>query len=161
MFPDALNAGLPAPNISEETATAVDILRRFNRPGGIADTMAHQVAAAARASAASSGPETLAATFASTGPAAITALRDKMPTDSVSWPGADAPTVWGEAVRIALLESVVHLLDVLAAIAAPPDMPLAALNETKELLTAMTEPVTTLIEAATGRSKANPFPVLH
>lgn len=161
LFPNALTAreGFAADS-SGAPVTAADMLRGFNRPGGVAHTMTTQVAAAAKASAAAASADELTAVFASTGPAAITALRRQAPTDQVSWPGVEAPTAWAEAVRIVLSESVAHLLDVSAAIAAPADIPAAALTATSELRTDVADPVA-LIEYATGRSGATPFPVLR
>ncbi|WP_433868508.1 hypothetical protein [Saccharopolyspora sp. CA-218241] len=67
---------------------------------------------------------------------------------------------WSEAIRIVLMESVVHLLDVLDALGRAPEVAPAALRETAHLLAEVAEPVG-LIEAATGRSSRSPLPVLR
>ena len=59
-----------------------------------------------------------------------------------------------------LLESTVHLLDVLDAPGRAPDVPAAALRDTAHLLADLADPVA-LVEAATGRSASSPLPVLR
>jgi hypothetical protein len=66
----------------------------------------------------------------------------------------------GEGLRIVLLEATVHLLDVQRALGQPPEVPGAALAHTASLL-AEVAPGVELVEAATGRSAASPFPVLR
>lgn len=65
-----------------------------------------------------------------------------------------------EAVRIVLMEAVVHLLDAQRALDRPPFVPIAALVETAGLL-AEIAPAVDFIEAATGRSTISPLPVLR
>jgi mycothiol maleylpyruvate isomerase-like protein len=137
-----------------DPVTAVDILRGFNAPSGVAHTMAGQVAKAAVALAARVGRPGLVAFFADTGPRGIAALRKKPADGLVPWPAAAAVTTWVEAVRIVLLESVVHLLG------RAPDLPAEALRETAHLLADLADPVA-FVEAATGRSAGSPLPVLR
>ena len=111
------------PEGAVDPVTAVDILRGFNAPSGVAHAMADQVATAAVALAADLGRPALVALFADAGPAGIAALRGRPATGLVPWPGAGALTTWVEAVRIVLVESVVHLLDVLDALGRTPDVP--------------------------------------
>jgi hypothetical protein len=59
-----------------------------------------------------------------------------------------------------LLESVVHLLDVLRALGRGPTVDQGALREVAALLAEVAPPVE-FIEAATGRSPTNPLPVLR
>jgi hypothetical protein len=68
-------------------------------------------------------------------------------------------TTWAEAARIALLEAVVHLLDVLDALGRAPDLPAGALRETVHLLADLADPVA-FIEGATGRA-GSPLPLLR
>jgi uncharacterized protein (TIGR03083 family) len=160
MFPRALIEPPPAPDeTSGDPVTAVDILRGFNAPGGVAHHLATQVAQAAVATARNLTPATLVAVYAD-GPRATTALRHREPTSLVAWPGSGGPTTWIEALRIVLMESVVHLLDVLDALGRAPQLPGAALDETTHLLAELADPVR-LIDAATGRSADSPFPVLR
>lgn len=102
----------------------------------------------------------LVALYADDGPRAIEALRRREPTSLIPWPGASAMTTWVEALRIVLMESVVHLLDVVPGLARAPEIPEDALRETALLLAEIAEPVR-LIEAATGRSPDSPLPVLR
>ena len=69
-------------------------------------------------------------------------------------------TTWAEATRIVLLESTVHLLDVLAALGRAPDVPATALREAAHLLAELADPVA-FVEAATGRSSRSPLPVVR
>jgi uncharacterized protein (TIGR03083 family) len=157
VFPQAVQD--PPPADAGEPLTAVDILRGFNRPSGVAHTMAGQVADHAVALAAQVGPSGLVAFFAEAGPRGIAALRDRPADGRLLWPAAGV-TTWGEAVRIVLLESTVHLLDVLDALGRAPDVPGAALREVAHLLAELADPVA-FVEAATGRSATSPLPVLR
>jgi hypothetical protein len=69
-------------------------------------------------------------------------------------------TTWVEALRIVLLESVVHLLDVLHGLGRNLCVPASGLREAVHLLAEIAEPVM-FIEAATGRSVRSPLPVLR
>lgn len=161
MFPRALvdpPAGHEGSN--DGAVTAVDILRGFNAPGGAAHATAAQVAEVAVATAAQLGPRALVALFAEDGPRAIDALRGREPTSLVSWPATGRMTTWVEALRIVLMESVVHLLDVLHGLGRDPCVPAPSLRETAHLLAEVAEPVA-FIEAATGRSANCPLPVLR
>ncbi|MEV6226971.1 maleylpyruvate isomerase N-terminal domain-containing protein [Saccharopolyspora shandongensis] len=161
MFPAAV-ADPPAGAVKTTAApvTAVEILRGFNAPGGVAHEMADQVAHAAVATASSLDRAGLIGHYADDAPRAVAALRDRGATSLVPWPGANAVTTWDEAVRIVLMESVVHLLDVLDGLERAPEVPAAALRETVHLLAEIAEPVS-FIEAATGRIPKSPLPVLR
>jgi uncharacterized protein (TIGR03083 family) len=161
MFPPAV-ADPPAVPEDAPTSqvTAVEILRGFNASGGIAHTMAGQVAHDAVSRAASLPHATLVAYYADDGERAIAALRARQPTSLIAWPGVAEVTTWAQALRIVLMESVVHLLDVADALARAPEIDEAALHETSRFLTDLADPVQ-LIEAATGRSSTSPFPVLR
>ena len=160
LFPRAVADPPPVPDGGDEPVTAVDILRGFNAPSGVAHAMADQVAAAAVTLAADLGRPALVGLFAEAGPAGIVALRGRPAAGLVPWPGAGAVTTWVEAVRIVLVESVVHLLDVLDGLGLPPDLPAEALRETAHVLAEIADPVP-FIEAATGRSTGSPLPVLR
>src|ERR671916_1590104 len=161
MFPSAVVdlPGVPQ-GATMHPVTAVDILRGFNAPGGVAHEMAEHVARVAVSTAADRERAALVALYADDGPRAIEALRRREPTSQVPWPGAGAMTTWVEALRIVLMESVVHLLDVVPGLARAPEIPEDALRETALLLAEIAEPVR-LIEAATGRSPDSPLPVLR
>ena len=142
-----------------DPVTAVDVLRGFNAPSGVAHSMADQVADHAVALAAQVGRPGLVAFFADGGPRGIAALRDRSADGLVPWPSSGAVTTWVEAIRIALLEATVHLLDVLNALGRAPDVPAEALRETAHLLADLADPVA-FVEGATGRA-ASPLPVLR
>jgi len=142
-----------------EPVSAVDILRGFNAPSGVAHTMAAQVADHAVVLAAQVGRPGLVAFFAGAGPRGIAALRERPADGLLLWP-ASGVTTWADAVRIVLLESTVHLLDVFDALGRAPDVPAAALRETAHLLADLADPVA-FVEAATGRSSSSLLPVLR
>jgi uncharacterized protein (TIGR03083 family) len=142
-----------------ELLTAVDILRGFNRPDGIAYAMAEMTADRAVSDAASCAPADLVTRFAVTGPQAVERLRAADPATVVPWPAA-GPTALAEGMRIVLLESVVHLLDAFRALGRSPEVPGPALRDTARLLAEMAPPVE-FVEAATGRSARSPLPVLR
>lgn len=160
MFPRAV-LHAPAPPADAGTpATAAAILARFNEPGGVAHAMADQVARQAVAGARDMSADTLVAAFADTGGRAVDALRSHRCDDPVPWPAANAVTTWDEAVRIVLLESVVHLYDVLDALGRPPDVPGDGPREAAHLLAEVAGPAR-FVAAATGRSDEAVLPVLR
>ena len=159
MFPTILAGPLP-PAGDGERATAVQILRGFNRPEGVAHEMAGQVADAAVQAAAGAGRDRLVGLYAEDGPRGIEALRRAGARTLVPWPAAGVAVALVEGVRIILMESTVHLLDVLDALGRAPEPPADALRETADLLAAVADPVA-LIEAASGRVAASPLPVLR
>jgi uncharacterized protein (TIGR03083 family) len=140
--------------------TAAEILRRFNVSEGAAHTMAEAVAGRARDDARRLSPEELTRRFSSVANQAVNALRNAAPDMLVTWPRTDGVVPLHEAVRIVLLESVVHLLDVLGALGREPAMDEDALREVAALLAELASPVE-FIEAATGRSPTSPLPVLR
>lgn len=78
----------------------------------------------------------------------------------VPWLASGGVMTLVEALRIVLLETTVHLLDVQRALDHQPGVPMQALQDTTHLLADLA-PAVELIEAATGRSARSPFPVLH
>lgn len=140
--------------------TAADLLRLLNAPGGLANEAAGAVADGAVAEAAGHSTAELVDRFRVRGPRAVRRLREADPARVVPWPPGVAATTLAEAVRIVLMEAVVHLLDVLRAVDRDPDVPPAALAETAQLL-AEVPPAVEFIEAATGRSGRSPLPVLR
>ena len=160
-FPLALTA-LPAaaPKSGGEVLTAVEILRRFNAPGGAASRLAGAVAEQAVTDARQHDHAELVDRFGVQAPRAIEALRAAQPHLAVPWPAADGYVRLVEALRIALLEATVHLLDVYHALGRPPAVPEPALFGTAALL-AEVAPAVELIEAATGRVTSSPLPVVR
>lgn len=160
-FPAALIAPPPLPaGPVGEPVSAVEVLRRFNASGGVAETMAGAVADAAVAEAAQHGRRDLVDRFGVVGPRALHALRGVEATTLVPWPAADAVLTMAEALRIVVLEATVHLLDVQRALGLPPSVPAPALSGTVQVLAELC-PAVEFVEAATGRSPRSPLPVLR
>ncbi|MBF9067005.1 maleylpyruvate isomerase N-terminal domain-containing protein [Streptacidiphilus fuscans] len=134
-----------------------EILRIFNRPGGVAHAVADQVATQAQETAGSMTPEALVSRFAETGPAVVAELAALPPDTAVAHP---AGTVTLGALReIAVMEATVHLLDLIDAVGGPPP-PAAALRATRDMLADVVDP-TAFIEAAAGRTKEAVLPVMR
>lgn len=140
--------------------TAVEVLRSYNSPGGVASTAAPAVASAAVAEAAQHARAEFVERFTVLGPTVIDQLRTADPDYVMGQPAVDAGMTLREVLRIVLMEATVHLLDVQRALDLDPAVPDAALAETSSLL-AEVAPAVELIEAATGRSTAPPFPVVR
>jgi len=155
-----LDVAMPSADAPGEPVSAPQILRGFNDPGGVAHTMAETVADRAVVEAAATGRRELVDRFVVHGPRALARLRRLAPTQVVTWPGPGSVTTVAEAMRIVLLEAVVHLLDAQRALGRAPHVPAVALAETARLL-AETAPAVELIEAATGRGDRSPLPVLR
>lgn len=160
MFPFAVLHAPPPPADPGTPVTAAAILTGFNEPGGVAHEMAGQVAERAVAGARDTPVDALVAAFADTGPSAVAALRAHDVDEPVPWPAANAVTTWGEAARIVLLESVVHLYDVLHALGRAPEIPGDGPREAAHLLAEMAGPAR-FVDAATGRSDPDVLPVLR
>jgi uncharacterized protein (TIGR03083 family) len=140
---------------------AAALLRDFNAPGGAAHVLADKVRAGAVEYATEHPAEQLVADFAAAAPQAIAAARE-VPLDRVIAYGRHAVIPLREAARMALMEAVVHYLDIARAAGLPVPGPLdgGPLRATAELLTAVADPVE-VIEHATGRTGADPFPVVR
>ncbi|MGH3889500.1 MAG: maleylpyruvate isomerase N-terminal domain-containing protein [Pseudonocardiaceae bacterium] len=165
VFPFMMNAALPDGPVGEPV-TAVEVIRQFNAPDGLAHTMAETVADGAVSEAAAHTRKELVERFSVHGPRALQRLRQAEATMVVPWPTSGAFGAFGvfvtlvEALRIVLMEATVHLLDVQRALGRPPIVPKPALRDTVALLAELA-PAVDLIEAATGRSTHSPLPVLR
>jgi uncharacterized protein (TIGR03083 family) len=141
------------------TPTARDMLRRFNVPGGIATTSAPVVEQAARQRATTTSHGDLIAKFLVEAPTVVASARDAGPIVVDYFGNGTFPIA--EAVAIAIMEAVVHGLDLADAVGAPPDnMPAGTLRFTSELLASIADPVA-FVEAATGRRSADVLPVIR
>jgi uncharacterized protein (TIGR03083 family) len=143
-----------------ELLTAADITKRFNAPGGLTHSMAATVLDGAVADAAAHSRSELLDRFIVHGPRALQMLRQVEATVVVPWPVSGDLITLVEALRIVVLETTVHLLDVQRALGQPPVVPAQALQDTVQLL-AQLVPAVEFIEAATGRSTHSPLPVLR
>jgi uncharacterized protein (TIGR03083 family) len=137
--------------------TAAALLRDFNAPDGAANRYRDLNATSAGQDAAGYSSAALVEQFTGTGPRALAAARRQGPV-AVNYFGQAVLPI-GEVVSIGILEATVHLLDLHRALGRPPDVPAGGLAHTAALLAEMAPPVD-LIEAATGRTTAAPFPVL-
>jgi uncharacterized protein (TIGR03083 family) len=158
-FPRDLNAPLPLLDAVGEPVTAGELLRRFNAPDGVAQTMAETTADLAVSDATEHTRKELVDRFSVHGPGALQWLRQAEATLIVPWPISGTPITLVEAIRIVILEATVHLLDVQHALGHAPAVPLPALKDTAQLLVELA-PAVEFIEAATGRSTHSPLPVL-
>ena len=138
-------------------ATAAALLGAFNAPDGAANRFRDWNAASAREDAAKYSTAQMVEQFTGTGPQAIAAARRRGPV-TVDYYG-QAVLRLDEVVSIGILEATVHLLDLQRALGRPPDVPAGGLAHTAVLLAEMAPPVE-FIEAATGRSASDVFPVL-
>ena len=135
VFPMAMSPPPPVLNGPlGEPLTAVEVLRRFNAPDGVATTMAKTVADAAVREAAEHTRAHLIDRFTMHGSRAVHGLRKVEPTMVVPWPASDGVMTLVEALRIVLMEATVHLLDVQRALDYPPAVPVQALHDTAHLL---------------------------
>ena len=138
--------------------SACDMLRGLNTPGGVATTFADGIAEMARRHAASMQPDGLVVAFTMTAPQVIANLELSGPIVIEYFGNGTFPIA--EAMSIAVLEAVVHGLDLCAAVDWPASsIPPSPMAHTVGLLASMAEPVS-FIEAATGRTSTPVLPVL-
>ena len=133
---------------------------RLQRPGRRGDDIRGRALPSWRwRQAASMSADQLVAVFAETAPAVIAKVRAAGPIVVEYFGNGTFPI--GEVLSIAVLEAVVHGLDLCAATGiSASSIPPEALAHTVELLAGMAEPVT-FIEAATGRTAADVLPLLR
>lgn len=141
------------------TGSARDMLRRFNAPGGVATTLADDIAERARRVAASMSHGELVSVFAEAAPGAVAAAVEAGPSVIDYFGNGTLPL--REVLSIGILEAVVHGLDLAAAVGASvASIPQAPMQHTVTLLASMAETVP-FVEAATGRSSVPVLPVLR
>ncbi|WBP90561.1 maleylpyruvate isomerase N-terminal domain-containing protein [Kitasatospora cathayae] len=141
-----------------ELTRGADVLRTFNRPGGLAHTAAGHIAELAKEAAKVTEPAALIARFGVEGPAALAGIADLPPDTVVSHQLLGSVTV-GALGEVALMEATVHLLDLIAAVGGPAPAE-EALHFTRGLLAEATDPVA-FIEAAAGRSSEQVLPIIR
>ncbi|MER6990773.1 maleylpyruvate isomerase N-terminal domain-containing protein [Saccharopolyspora hirsuta] len=161
-FPAGTAAGVaaPEPEAPVTHADAAALLAHMQQPGGIADQTREEVRTTALQRAGSPTGE-LVAQFTDLAPEVIASLRTADLDRKVDY-GGFAVVPAGEALRIFLMEAVVHHFDMAAALDLPIPGPMAGapVRETVRLLAETADPVA-LIDAATGRGTPPVFPVLH
>lgn len=162
VFPAVLHTPPEVPDdlAGQRSLSAAEVLARFNEPGGVASAMAEAVAERAVSDGRQHSTAELVDRFVVQGPRTIDVLRGTAGDRVVPWPGAQATVPLSEALRIALLEATVHLLDTRRALDQAPDAPEAAMREVTHLLAEVAPPVE-FIESATGRSDHSPLPLVR
>lgn len=144
-------------NTEPTHGTAAALLQDFNAPAGVAHSGRDTVAAGAREDAARYSTAQMVEQFTGTGPRATATARQLGPV-VVDYFGR-ALLRLDEAVSIGIVEATVHLLDLQRALGQPPDVPVEGLTHSAAVIVQMAPPVD-FIEAATGRSATDLFPVL-
>jgi len=141
------------------TTSARDMLRRFNADGGVAATSAPVVAEMARQQADSVSRQELMARFLVEAPRVVANVREAGPIVIDYFGHGPFPIV--EAAAIAIMEAVVHGLDLCDAVGSyPGDMPVGPVGFTTELLASLPDSVD-FIDAATGRRSSAVLPVIR
>jgi uncharacterized protein (TIGR03083 family) len=139
--------------------SAGEMLSRFNASGGVATTLAAEIEETARRQAASMSTDELVALFAVTAPELLAAVEEAGPV-VIDYFGSGTMPI-AEVMSMAVLEAVVHGLDLCAAVDAPASsIPHSPVEHTVALLASIPEPVS-FIEAATGRGSTHVLPVLR
>jgi len=154
--------GVLAANPVERPAavpSAEAMLRMFNDPAGAAVASADLVADIARQQAATTTPAEQVAVFRDSAPAVVDAIRTAGPKVVEYFGHGTFPLA--EAARIAVMEGVVHGLDLSAALGTHRgSLPPRAVAASVTLLAAIPNALD-FIEAATGRGTATVLPVLR
>jgi uncharacterized protein (TIGR03083 family) len=155
---DGLIALLRSPvDVPAAHTDAAELLRFFNTRGGPAETLAGTVADAARRAARAVNAAATSEAFRAA--AAWVRGNSIAPDTVVTYPVAGTVTV-AAVTDVALLEAVVHGLDVADA-AGAPTLPAGAIAGVRDLLVRMTDAIA-LIDVATGRRPPDQlFPVVR
>lgn len=162
-FPSATLAALRRPHPTEPLtcADAGALLADMQRPGGMSEQVAEVLRDTAAQRAADTPAASLVAEFSEVGEQAIAELRETDLDRHVLY-GGYAVVPAREALRIFVLEAVVHYFDMATAVGreVPGPMAGAPVRTTTNLLAETPDPVA-LIDTATGRSPDPVFPVLR
>ncbi|MEB3368035.1 maleylpyruvate isomerase N-terminal domain-containing protein [Saccharopolyspora mangrovi] len=162
-FPSATKAGIEAtsPDAPVSHDDAAGLLAFMQRPGGIADQSAELLKESATARSQSAPARELVAQFSTLAPQAIAELREADLERTVHY-GGFAVVPAREALRIFVMEGVVHYFDIAAALEREMPGPMAgeALKVTVDLLAETADPVA-FIDAATGRTDTAVLPVMR
>lgn len=162
-FPSATLAGVEAasPDAPVSHDDAADLLSFMQRPGGVAEQTAELLKESATSRSRTMSTDELVAQFATVAPQAIDRLREADLERTVHY-GGFAVVPAREALRIFVMEGVVHYFDIAAALDRELPGPMAgeALKVTIRLLAETADPVA-LIDAATGRGDVPVFPVMR
>lgn len=162
-FPSVTLAGIRAPGVTDPITheSAGALLAHMQQPGGLAEQAADVLRDTAAERAAEATAAELVAEFTGTAEQVVAELRAADLERRVFYGGFAVITA-REALRIFVLEAVVHYFDMAAALQRelPGPMAGAPVRETTTLLAETADPVA-LIHAATGRTAEAVCPVLR
>ena len=162
-FPSVTRAGIeaPSPDAPVSHDDAADLLAFMQRPGGIAEETAELLKESAAARSRTTSADELVQQFAAVAPRTIERLREADLERTVHY-GGFAVVPAREALRIFVMEGVVHYADIATALGRDLPGPMAgeALKVTVRLLAETADPIA-FIDAATGRSDAQVLPVMR
>lgn len=143
--PDVLGALAPLAG-ADGVASGAAVLRAMNEPGGLAHELAPAIAEQAVAAAATADRAALAGRFRAS--ADVIEAGSLRPDDVVAYgPGAVSVAA---VTEIAVMEAVVHGLDLVAAVGGAPP-PADAVALARDVLARVPDPVA-FVEAAAGRA---------
>jgi uncharacterized protein (TIGR03083 family) len=134
---------------------AIDIIRALKPSQEVAQKLAVRVSAMAIEDAGSQDPASLVERFRNGG--GVCLLAQQHLTDVADYFGRGYATIAG-SVDLRVVEAAVHLLDLQAALGLPLALPESGITVTMEFLVGLV-PALDFIEAATGRTTAQFFPV--
>lgn len=140
---------------------AASLLRHLQQPGGVAETGADSIREAAVRSTEHRPNSELVEQFDTVAPEVLADMRTRDLSRNFDYGGHGTVQI-GEALRLALMEAVVHYFDMAAALEldVPGRMAGAPVRDTVALLAGVADPVT-FIDVATGRAGSQVFPVLR
>lgn len=140
---------------------AAALLRHLQQPGGVAETGADSIRDAAVRSTADRSISEMVEQFATVAPEVLADMRTRDLSRTFDYGGHGTVQI-GEALRLALMEAVVHYFDMAAALEldVPGPMAGAPVRDTVALLAGVADPVA-FVDVATGRADGPVFPVLR
>ncbi|PKW14749.1 maleylpyruvate isomerase N-terminal domain-containing protein [Saccharopolyspora spinosa] len=162
-FPAATGAALDAPETKGQVThnDAAELLAFMQQSGGVAEQTADLLRDQATEQAAATSTGELVTQFTEVAPKVVAALRGADLNQRVDYGGV-AVVPAGEALRIFVMEAVVHYFDMATALDLPVPGPMEGepLRETVHLLAATADPVA-FVDAATGRGTPDIFPIMR
>ncbi|MDV8070832.1 maleylpyruvate isomerase N-terminal domain-containing protein [Rhodococcus sp. IEGM 1366] len=158
--PDVMIAMLaePAADGDAKITSAAEMLRVFNVDPTATEPMHEQLAEIVRQMAADVDRESIVKRFDIDLPESFERLTGLSRATVIAHPMLESVSL-GAFLDMAILESTVHWLDVVAAVGGPEPEPMA-LERAREVLAAVPDPLA-FVEAATGRSHVAVLPVMR
>ncbi|WP_254922900.1 maleylpyruvate isomerase N-terminal domain-containing protein [Rhodococcus sp. OK302] len=158
--PDVMIAMLaePAADGDAKITSAAGMLRIFNADPTAAESMHEQLAEIVRQMAADVDRESIVRRFDIDLPESFERLTGLSRATVIAHPMLESVSL-GAFLDMAILESTVHWLDVVAAVGGPEPEQMA-LERAREVLAAVPDPLA-FVEAATGRSRTAVLPVMR